>query len=190
MKTKIFRLLLLALLAAVGGACSKGVSYADLLRDENQAVNRFLADQRVIGSVPADSVFICGQDAPYYQLDDEGCIYMKVINPGNPDDRAKADDLVYFRFMSSNLMYYTTESEMAWTGNAVNLDQVLATSFRFGNTTLESSYQWGSGLQMPLYYLGYDCEVFIIIKSLYGPTSLMSSVQPYVYNVRYYRSQI
>lgn len=173
-----------------GTACSNSNSYAELLNDENKAVNRFLADQRVEGSVPADSVFETGKDAPYYQLDEEGNIFMQVIDAGDPDDRAEDGDLVYFRFLASNLNNYTTADEMLWAGNALNLDQVAATSFRYNNYTLQSSYMWGTGLQMPLHYLGFNCEVNIVIKSQYGPTDNMSNVIPYVYNVRYYRSMI
>lgn len=178
------------ILGATLTSCEEGTSYADLINDENHAVNRFLVDQKVIGSVPADSVFLCGQDAPYYQMDQDGNIFMKVISPGNLNDRPQPNDLVYFRFMCSNLMNYTDAASMVWTGNALNLDEVVPTSFRFGNLTLQSSYIWGSGLQIPLYYLGYDCEVSIVIKSQYGPTDNVSTVQPYVYNVSYYRSQI
>lgn len=62
--------------------------------------------------------------------------------------------------------------------------------FRFGNYSLQSSAQYGSGIQLPLSYLGIDCEVNIVIKSQYGFTSEMTNVVPYLYNVRYFKSQI
>lgn len=187
---KIFNILAAAVLMAVATACNDSTSYADLINDENKAVNRFLVDQRVIGSIPPDSVFEYGENAPYYQMDPEGNIYMKVVNPGNLNDRPQDDDLVYFRFLCSNLSNYTTVNEMIWTGNALNLDQVNPTSFRFNNYSLQSSLIWGSGIQLPLHYLGFNCEVYLIIKSQYGPTDNISTVQPYVYNISYYRSQI
>ena len=190
MRKITYFLLLAAASAMVLASCDNSTSYADLINDENAAVNRFLVDQRVEGAVPADSAFEVGPDAPYYQLDDEGNIFMQVLDKGDMNDRPQVDDLVYFRFLCSNLSLYTTPEEMLWTGNALNLDQVTPTSFRYGNLTIQSSYIWGSGLQMPLNYLGYNCEVNIIIKSQYGPTDNISTVQPFVYNVRYYRSQI
>ena len=79
------RLLPLFLLAiaslAFFSSCEDGKSYADLLNQESKYVNSFLADHRVIGYVPEDSVFEHGKDAPYYQLDEEGNIYMQVIDP-------------------------------------------------------------------------------------------------------------
>lgn len=46
-------------------SCEDGKSYADMLTDEEHAVNRFLADQRVSNEIPADTVFEVGPDAPY-----------------------------------------------------------------------------------------------------------------------------
>lgn len=187
---KIF-LILIPALALLASACSDdNTSYADLLNDENKAVNRYLADQRVEASIPADTVFETGINAPYYQLDEDGNIFMQVIQTGDLDDKPADDQVVYFRFMMSNLSNYTTAEDMYWEGNSFDLDQYIPTSFRFNNFTLQSSYQYGSGIQMPLNYLGYNSEVYIVIKSQYGFTQFMSSVQPFVYHVRYYKAAI
>ena len=74
--------------------CDDKKSYAELLTDENQAVNVFLSNQNVITSIPADSVFEAGPDAPYYQLDDEGNLYMQVLDAGDPDNKVRNDELV------------------------------------------------------------------------------------------------
>lgn len=63
-------------------SCDDNKSYADLLEDETKAVNSFLADQCVIDKIPADSNFVVGPDAPYYKMDEEGDVYMQVINKG------------------------------------------------------------------------------------------------------------
>lgn len=44
-------------------SCSGGESYSDLLNDENQDVNRFLADQLVVGEWPGND-YEYGEDAP------------------------------------------------------------------------------------------------------------------------------
>ena len=36
----------------------------------------------------------------------------------------------------------------------------------------------------------FDCEVNLVIKSQYGIASEISNVVPYLYNVRYFKSQI
>ncbi len=188
MKKSLFLAIATIMLALT--ACSDSESYADLLQDENFAVNAYLANHRVIDHIPADTVFETGIDAPYYQMDEDGNVYMQVIETGDLDDRPEDDQLVYFRFLAACLTDYTSDEDLLWSGNSFNLDQVTATSFRYGNYSLESSYQWGSGLQVPMQYLGFNCEVYIVIKSQYGPTSLQSYVYPYVYHVRYYKSMI
>ncbi|MBO5748726.1 MAG: DUF4827 family protein, partial [Muribaculaceae bacterium] len=70
-------------------SCSETVSYSELLDDEKESTNWFLSNQKIINTVPADSIFEYGEDAPYYRMDDEGFVYMQVINPGTKDNKAK-----------------------------------------------------------------------------------------------------
>ena len=160
-----------AMIVSLAG-CKEKKSYAQLLTEENKAVNTFLANNIVVTSVPDDNRFEVGPEAPYYQLDEE----------------VQDDELVYFRFTRWNLRLYAAAGELPeGSGNATNV-ALGAASFRYGNYTLTSSSQWGSGLQMPLKYLGMDCEVNLIIKSQYGVTSEMANVVPFLYNVRYYNA--
>lgn len=167
-------------------SCSDSKSYADRLSDENKAINLYLSNFKVEDNIPEDSVFICGEDAPFYRLDEDGNFFMQVIRPGDRSNKAVDDQLIYFRFTRYNLTYYYVYNELVGEGNADNMDYT-ATSFRFNNTTLSSSTQYGQGIQMPLNYLGIDCEVNIIVKSQYGFTSELAQVTPYLYNVRYFK---
>lgn len=168
-------------------ACSDTKSYADRLNDENKAINLYLSNFKVINSIPEDTVFRTGENAPFYRLDEEGNFFMQVIRPGDRTNNMAVDDqLIYFRFTRYNLTYFYNYNELIGEGNANNMDYS-ATSFRFNNTTLSSSTQYGQGIQMPLNYLGIDCEVNIIVKSQYGFTSELSQVTPYLYNIRYFR---
>lgn len=191
--TKTGSLLLAAVLscaALVLTSCNDGKSYADLLADENKAVNFFLANQRVVNEIPADSIFETGDDAPFYRMDEDGQIYMQVIKAGSADKKAYSDQMIYFRFMRYNLAYYHQYGE--WPegeGNAADMEYS-PMYFRFGNYSLQSSAQYGSGIQLPLSYLGINCEVKIVIKSQYGFTSEMTNVVPYLYHVRYFNSPI
>lgn len=176
--------------AALFGAtsCEDGQSYADLLNQESKYVNNFLVDQTVVGGVPADSVFEYGESAPYYQLDDEGNIFMKVIDPGN-GPKATDGQRIYFRFMRYNLAYYVSGETMTGEGNESDMSQV-STYFDYNSYSLPSSTQYGSGLQMPLHFLPINCEVYLVVKSQYGFSAETSYVQPYLYHIRYYKSQI
>lgn len=168
-------------------SCNDTKSYADRLVDENKAINYYLCNCKVVNEIPADTVFIEGTDAPFYRIDDEGNIYMQVIRSGDrKNNRVTDDQLIYFRFTRYNLLYYYSYGELYAEGNAVDMNQS-PTSFRFNNTSLSSSTQYGTGIQVPLHYLGIDCDVRLIVKSQYGFTSEMSSVSPYLYELRYFK---
>lgn len=175
-------------MAAIGiSSCSDTKSYADRLNDENKAINLYLSNYRVIDEVPADTVFETGPEAPFYRLDEDGNVFMQVLRTGDRvNNRVVDDQLIYFRFTRYNLTYYYNYNELVGEGNATDMDYA-ATSFRFNNTTLSSSTQYGSGIQLPLNYLGIDCDVNLIVKSQYGFTSEMSQVSPYLYNIRYFK---
>ena len=191
---KMLRLLAATLVGVAIGvtsfSCKDSKSYAELLTQENQAVNLFLVDQRVTNTIPTDTTFVfeTGPDAPYYRLDEDGNMYMQVLDPGTPGNYAKSDEVLYFRFTRYNLNYYSNGQLPSGDGN--DTDMTYNSSwFRFKNFSLRASYQWGSGVQQPLYYLPVDAEVNIVIKSQYGVTSETTQVIPYLYHIRYYRQK-
>lgn len=185
--------------SALFTSCEDSKSYAELLADENKATNLFLVNQRVEMSIPADTVFETGINAPYYQLDEEGNVFMQVLDPGTPGNKVEYDELIYFRFMRYSLYSYIWDGKTPNTsgyygtftesdGNDNNMTTV-NTSFRFGNTSSQSTTQWGDGIQMPLIFLPIDCNVNIVIKSQYGLTSEQGNVIPYLYSIRYFKPQ-
>ncbi|MGM9852103.1 MAG: DUF4827 family protein [Muribaculaceae bacterium] len=199
-------LLALALVGIAATSCSDSKTYAELLTDENHYVNAYLADHHVINEIPADTVFETGldhpdnpEDAPFYRMDSDGQIYMQVLDPGSVDDpdmRAQTNELFYFRYVRYNLKYYyglnpdTGEPVFGQSSGNVQDMSIEGFSFRYGNYTLSSSTQWGTGIQLPLMYLPVDCVVNIIIKSQYGFTDETADVMPYMFNIRYYRPKI
>ena len=83
----------LALLAS----CKDSKSYSELLDDEEKSINSFLAHQKVLKQIPADTVFQTGADAPYYQIDDNGNVYMQVLKAGDrTNNRAQEGETIYF----------------------------------------------------------------------------------------------
>lgn len=174
--------------ALITAGCDDNKSYAELLTEENQAVNAFLVDQKVEPALPADNKFIIGENAPYYPLDNEGNLYIQVIAMGN-GGMVEDNQLVYFRFTRYALRSYLSGEELEGEGNSEN-PEYGNMSFRYGNYSLTSSSQWGTGIQEPLKYLPLGSEVRLIVKSQYGWTSEISQVQPFLYHIRYYSSQI
>lgn len=186
--TSIVVTFVLALFAAGTTACSDAKTYAELLTEENHYVNNFLADQRVTNEQPTDTnfVFEYGPDAPYYRLDEDGNMYMQVLDPGTKGNYAEPNEVIFFRFTRYNLMQYTDGILPRGEGNEYDMGYQNSW-FRFGNYTLQSSYQWGAGVQSPLNYLPIDAEVNIVIKSQYGLYDEQSYVVPFLYRLRYYR---
>ena len=80
-------------------ACNNDQSYADRLNEERNAVNAYLANHRVVMSVPKDTVFEVGEDAPFYRVDADGNVFMQVLNAGDrKNDKAKNNEPIYFRY--------------------------------------------------------------------------------------------
>lgn len=184
MKTKILSIfgMLSMLLATV--ACSDNKSYADLLWDENKCVNSFLAQHRVMESFPGADNCETGSQAPYYRVDDEGNVYMQVLQKGN-GTYPETGERVYFRYMRYDLNYYIVGSDdNVGAGNTDNMN-TSPTYFLFNDFTIEQSSQYGTGIQKPVELLGYGCKVNVVIKSQSGPSGDMSYVVPYLYNISY-----
>lgn len=193
MKIKI-SIALTALIMIFLSSCSKTESYTDLLKKEQRASNWFLAQQTVCNEIPADSVFISGSNAPYYKMDDDGYVYMQVIkaNPKKERDIPKTGDQVYFTFTRYNIetMYNSNTLDVAGEGNQDNfINTVAETYFLFNNYSVSSSSNYGSGIQIPVSYLGYNSEVNILLKSYYGFSTESTTCVPYKVNVRYFKAE-
>lgn len=183
--------LVLAAALAIGG-CSKSESYVNLLKQEEKATNWFLAKHTVALEIPADNNFIYGEDAPFYKMDEDGFVYMQVIRPGNPDNMAKKNDRIYFRYLRTNIKSMYEGLNPTPEGNANSLVQngeYTASSFMFDNYDIEVSSRYGSGVQTPLKYLGIDCEVNLVLKSYNGFASEQSQCIPYLINLKYSKAE-
>lgn len=186
-----FAFTVLAFLGISLMSCSKSESYSDLLKKEQKVSNWFLAQHRVCNNIPADSVFEVGPDAPYYRLDDDGYVYMQVLKVG---DRQipESGDQVYFTFTRYNIetMYNDNTLSVAGEGNQDDfLTSVGNTYFIYNNFSVTSSSQFGSGIQMPVSYLGYDSEVNILLKSYYGFSQENTTCIPFLVNTRYFKAE-
>ncbi len=192
---RIFRnsfLLLLVALAAGLGSCNKSKSYSEYLREEEHVVNIYLSGQRVEMNVPADSIsFEMGPDAPFYRLDEDGYIYMQVISKGDMDDRVEPGDYVYFRYTRENLKFKYMDGETVITGNQNNFINGAdpSASFVYKNTYLQSTTQWGTGIQWPLKFFGYNCEVNLVLRSYYGFADDQMYCYPYLINLKYFKPE-
>ena len=173
-------------------SCDDSKSYADLLKEEDKAVKAFLAD-KIVKEIPADSVFTTLQDVnndtlqvPYYRLDTDGNVYMQVLEAGDMDNRFEKGNEVAIRFLRYDLKALVNGDNPTPDGNSNPADYI---TIRFGETTLPSTTQYGSGLQYPMYFLGDECHVNLLIRAKAGFTSEMSAVMPFLYDIRYYKTK-
>lgn len=189
-KITIFLACLSVMLGAAMTSCDDTQSYSDLLRDEEKAVNWYLSALRVEPYAPKTiDEFIIGEDAPYYKMDEDGYLYMQIVNKGS-DEMAEVNDRVYFRFMRKCIKYLYQGYDVSWEGNAWDMNNGLgSTSLIYQNYSVPTTSQFGTGIQLPLQYCGYDSEVNLVISSNQGFTTDQTSCLPYIYNVKYYKAE-
>ena len=188
-----------AILAIVATGCSKSQSYSELLREEEQACNWYLAGCNISLELPEDNKDLIttetlredgtpyGDDAPYYKLDEEGYVYMQVVRADYSHMVAEGD-LVYFRYVQESIKDMYEGIEPLPEGNGDYLPTG-PSSFVYKNTYLQSTSIWGTGIQMPLQYVGYNSEVNLVLKSYYGFTDRQTYCIPYLINLRYFRPE-
>lgn len=187
-------LICVVLTSVMFASCSKTESYSDLLKKEQKVSNWYLAQHKVCNEIPADSVFLMGPDAPFYRMDDDGYVYMQVIKAPNLKDRKipAYGDQVYFTFTRYNIetMYNDNTLDVTGVGNQGDfVSSVGNTYFIFNNYNVSSSSQFGSGIQLPVSYLGYDSEVNILLKSYYGFSDESTTCIPFLVNTRYFKAE-
>lgn len=198
--TNIYKYTLsLILLALMATGCSKSQSYSELLRDEEKACNWFLSNKNVALELPENPRDLVtgetlrqdgtayGDDAPFYKLDEEGYVYMQVVSADFSEPVAEGD-LVYFRFVRESIKDLYEGISLTPGGNGDYLPNG-STSFVYKNTYLSSSTTWGTGIQMPLQYVGYNSEVNLVLKSYYGFSEEQSYCIPYIMNIRYFKPE-
>ncbi len=185
-----FSILTMSVLGIWCNSCSDTKSYSELLRDEEKATNWYMANQKIELDIPSDSILEYGENAPFYKMDEDGYLYMKVLNPGDRNNRPVKGDMVYFRFLRQNINTLYATGSAKWEGNSNDMNNPLgSTSLIYGNLRLEGTALYGTGIQVPLDYLGYNSEVMMVVRSYQGFTTDQSQCIPYVYNVKYYKAE-
>lgn len=181
---------LLAVMALGFASCDDTKSYSELLDEEEKAVNWYLSGLKVEPYAPAKiDDFEIGEDAPYYKMDEEGYLYMQIVNKGN-DVMAETGDRVFFRFERQCIKYLYQGYDIGWEGNAWDMNNGIgSTSFFYQNFNVPTTSQFGTGIQVPLQYCGYDSEVNLVVSSYQGFTTDQTSCLPYIYNVKYYKAE-
>lgn len=179
--------------------CSKTQSYSELLREEEKACNWYLSNYNVSLELPENNKDLItsetlkpdgkpyGDDAPFYKLDEDGNVYMQVVRADYSQMVAEGD-LVYFRYIQENIKELYEGISTVPEGNGDDLASGPA-SFVYKNTYLASTGVWGTGIQVPLQYVGYNSEVNLVLKSYSGFTDRQTYCIPYIINLKYFRPE-
>lgn len=175
-------------------SCDDNESYAEKLDKERKASNAFLSGYNVVMGIPDDTVFVTvaevGEtEAPFYRIEPEGNVYMQVVKAGDRDSMAHTGDKIYFRYSRTSLLDWY---EYGYSMIDSNSDDMVYSSrhFYYNDFSKSASLTCGMGLQLPLQYVGINCEVNLVIKSQYGIDDEISYVTPYRWNVRYFKSAL
>lgn len=166
---RIFAFSVMIMTMLIGwSSCDNSKTYAELLAEEQDAINAELNGKTVIKSPPSGDVLELGV---FYALDNG--VYMEVLVPGDLKVKASKGDYVNILYKRKNLLTGVQDN---------NGGNWYRATIRYG-----SSYEhgFGEGIEAPLKYVGTDSEVVVIIPSKQGPKSEISAVVPFLYTVRY-----
>lgn len=159
----------------------------DLKKTEQWAMKKYLSKFDVVDQLPAIADIQVGSVAPFYKLNSEGTVYMQIVRKGTAP-AATEGETIYFRFLRYNLLSYLENGVLPNGEGNMNSLTPAATSFELGSDK-PSTTQWGPALQMPM-LLGFpvDSEVNLVVASEAGFISEISSVTPFLYNIRYFKT--
>ncbi|HHV85376.1 MAG TPA: DUF4827 domain-containing protein [Petrimonas sp.] len=186
-KTHYIILCLLGVVLA-GTSCNKGKTYAELLKDETRAINKFILENKLIilDKFPDNLVFKSNE----FYRDPATGVYFNIIEPGDTAaaKKVKEGEEVYVRFQG--LRYFTSKND---TTEYSNLDPIRSPFpeniiYRGPVTVRSRSLYSGTipGWAVPLTYVGHAGRVKMIVPFNMGSQSDQRSYSTTYYdNIQY-----
>lgn len=193
--------LFLALMALCIGfqACDDTKTYAEMLEDEDRAIEAFVRDSNI--TVISQSQFYA-QDSvtditknEFVQL--ASGVYMQILDKGVEDkaDTVKNNDIILVRFSEYDMLNkYTSYSNLDIVYTVDEFRYVVTSSsiagiFTGGNYMYSSSSSVNTavpaGWLVPLEYVRNKAHVKLIVPSKMGGNVGMQNVIPYYYDIKY-----
>ena len=179
-------------LALVSTSCNKRKTYAEILKDETRAIEKFILENKlvVLDEFPTSLVFKTNE----FYRDPATGVYFNIIERGDTANKVKEGEEVYVRF--SGLRYFTSSND---TTEYSNLDPIRSPfpeslTYRGPVTVMNRSLYSGTtpGWAVPLTYVGHAGRVKMIIPFNMGSQSDQQSYSTTYYdNVQYrFESQL
>lgn len=192
MKKTYYIIFCLLGLALVSTSCNKRKTYAEILKDETRAIEKFILENKlvVLDEFPTSLVFKTNE----FYRDPATGVYFNIIEPGDTASKVKEGEEVYVRFIG--LRYFTSSND---TTEYSNLDPIRSPfpeslTYRGPVTVMNRSLYSGTtpGWAVPLTYVGHAGRVKMIIPFNMGSQSDQQSYSTTYYdNVQYrFESQL
>ena len=187
---KIVGWVLLGCAAWAFSACDDNKSYAEMLKDERDAIERLIDEEGIVvlDEYPADGVFA---ENEFYLMDND--VYINVIDSGNGDHMGSRQNVIC-RFKARVFMNDTLE----WDGfgsSAFPVTMVCSYSSYYNTIQAYASSEDGNnylsnfvseGLASGLQYVGDSSEVKLIVPFKVSSSMFTQSGDPVYYErVRY-----
>ena len=193
-------------------ACSDSKTYAEQLKDERNAINRYLTDNKIkVISVEEfeKDTFTSTVENEYVLFSSVG-IYMQIVNRGSGDTLKNRDE-VLVRFLEYDIMsgdttgatncysdgsvdafYYTHPNNSYYeygagqfvTENGVWESRLMGYYSANYNMALSQLASVPMGWLVPLKYIKHNAHVKVIVPSKQGHAYAMKAVYPYLYDLR------
>ena len=190
MKRANYIILSLLGLLLIGTSCNKQKTYADRLKAENKAIDKFIAANKfvILKDFPKDGKF---GDKDFYRDPATG-VYFNIISVGDTvivDDageehRLKFGDEIYVRFKG---LKYFSKNDTTEYNNMNTINSPFPNEFPYrGPVNIETrSYYSGTtpGWFVPLQHVGHNGRVKMIIPFTWGSQSDVQSYTPTYYDL-------
>lgn len=182
MKKSFYIILSLVFIAALSSSCNKRKTYADLLKEENRAIDKFIAKNKltILDAFPKNGAF---KEHEFYRDPATG-VYFNIIQVGDTinTEKAKEGSEVHVRF--KGLKYFSKNDSIEYN----NYDPIMSpwpeTFVYRGLVTIANRSLYATpGWAVPLQYVGRKGKVKLIV-----PFNMGSSTDQQGYTPTYYDS--
>jgi|AGTN01.1.fsa_nt_gi hypothetical protein len=178
-----FTLFALLILAA---SCKDQKTYADYLKDESKAIDRFISKNNftILKNFPDNGVFKANE---FYKDPNSG-VYYNIVNYGDTTKKVQLGEEIYIRF--SGLKYFMVDDSTTYNNLNPNTSPFPQTLVYRGalNVSTRSVYESATpGWITPVPYIGQMGEVKMLIPFTMGSSYDRSQYQPTYYESVQYR---
>jgi hypothetical protein len=187
-KTRYIIFFLLGLMI-VSASCNKRKTYAELLKDENKAIDKFITQNKlvILENFPANSVFKSNE----FYRDPATGVYYNIIELGDTTNTnmAKIGVVIYVRF--SGLRYFRSEKDSTEYSNNDPIRSPFPETFIYRGPVTVSNRSLYSGTTpgwaVPLTRIGHAGKVKLIVPFNMGSASDQQSYSTTYYDKVEYR---